>query len=69
MSLNGAKILGVDKDLGSIAQGKIADLVVIRGNPIANHGEIRNVVTVFKDGVGFDSAKLIAAVKGQVGIR
>ena len=69
MSLNGAKILGVDKDLGSIAEGKIADLVVIRGNPIATHGDIRNVVTVFKDGVGYDSAKLIAAVKGQVGIR
>jgi hypothetical protein len=42
---------------------------VIRGNPIATHGDIRNVVTVFKDGVGYDSAKLIAAVKGQVGIR
>jgi imidazolonepropionase-like amidohydrolase len=69
MSLNGARILGVDADLGSVAQGKIADLVVIRGNPIANHGDIRNVVTVFKDGVGYDSAKLIAAVKGQVGIR
>ena len=69
MSLNGAKILGVDEELGSISQGKIADLVVIRGNPIENHSEIRNVVTVFKDGVGYDSAKLIAAVKGQVGIR
>ena len=69
MTLNGAKILGVDEQLGSITTGKVADLVVIRGNPIANHGDIRNVVTVFKDGVGYDSAKLIEAVKGQVGIR
>jgi imidazolonepropionase-like amidohydrolase len=69
MTLNGAKILGVDDQLGSITTGKIADLVVIRGNPTANHGDIRNVVTVFKDGVGYDSSKLIEAVKGQVGIR
>jgi imidazolonepropionase-like amidohydrolase len=69
MTLNGAKILGVDKDLGSIAAGKTADLVVIRGNPIATPAEIRKVTTVFKDGVGYDSAKLLAAVKGQVGIR
>ena len=69
MTLNGAKILGVDKDLGSIATGKTADLVVIHGNPIAAPAEIRKVTTVFKDGVGYDSAKLIAAVKGQVGIR
>jgi imidazolonepropionase-like amidohydrolase len=69
MTLNGAKVLGVDKDLGSIETGKIADLVVIRGDPVARPADIRNVVTVFKDGVGYDSAKLLAAVKGTVGIR
>ncbi len=69
MTVNGAKILGVDKQLGTITPGKTADLVVIRGNPIANPAEIRQVTTVFKDGVGYDSAKLIAAVKGLVGIR
>lgn len=69
MTLNGAKILGVDKTLGSVTSGKAADLVVINGNPIANHGDIRNVTLVFKDGVGYDSKKLIAAVKGLVGIR
>ncbi|MGH9334230.1 MAG: amidohydrolase family protein [Vicinamibacteria bacterium] len=69
MSLNGAKVLGVDKDLGSIAPGKIADLVVIEGDPVARPAEIRNVVTVFKDGVGYDSKKLIASVEGLVGIQ
>jgi len=69
MSLNGAKILGMDKDLGSIAPGTIADLVVIQGDPIARPAEIRKVVTVFKDGIGYDSAKLLAAVRGQVGVR
>jgi imidazolonepropionase-like amidohydrolase len=69
MTLNGAKVLRVDGQLGSIAAGKTADLVVIRGNPIATPAEIRNVTIVFKDGVGFDSPKLLASVKGVVGIR
>src|SRR5688572_1025447 len=69
MTLNGAKVLGVDKDLGSIEAGKIADLAVVRGNPAANPADIRNTTLVFKDGVGYDSAKLIEAVKGSVGVR
>ena len=69
MTLNGARILGVDKDLGSITPGKRADLLVIRGNPVASPAEIRGVTTAFKDGVGYDSAKLLASVKGLVGIR
>ena len=68
MSLNGAKVLGVADRLGSIERGKLADLVVIRGDLATTPGAIRNVVTVFKDGVGYDSAKLIAAVRGRVGI-
>jgi imidazolonepropionase-like amidohydrolase len=69
MTLNGAKILGVDDRLGSITAGKLADLVVIRGNPVATPSEIRNVTVVFKEGVGYDSPKLLASVKGLVGIR
>jgi hypothetical protein len=69
MTLNGAKVLGVDKDLGSIAPGKIADLVVIAGDPVARSAEIRNVVTVFKDGVGYDSKKILETVEGLVGIQ
>ena len=69
MTLNGATVLGVADRLGSIAAGKVADLVVIRGNPTATPGDIRNVTLVFKDGVGYDSAKLLASVKGVVGIR
>jgi hypothetical protein len=69
MTLNGARILGVDERLGSVTAGKLADLVVIRGNPVATPGDIRNVTIVFKDGVGYDSPKLLASVKGVVGVR
>jgi imidazolonepropionase-like amidohydrolase len=69
MTLNGAKVLGVDRDLGSVEVGKIADLVVVRGNPAVAPGDIRNVTHVFKDGVGYDPVKLIESVRGAVGIR
>ena len=68
MSLNGAKVLGVDQELGSVEKGKRADLVVVRGDLTADPASIKQVVTVFKDGIGYDSAKLLALVKGRVGI-
>ncbi|MCC6317072.1 MAG: amidohydrolase family protein [Gemmatimonadaceae bacterium] len=69
MTLNGARVLGIDGRTGSIAAGKQADLVVLRGNPAQNPGDIRNVVTTFRLGIGYDAAKLVASVKGQVGLK
>jgi len=66
---NGAEYLGQSDHVGTIAPGKQADLMVIHGDPSKNIGDIEKVETVFKDGVGFDSAKLIESVRGQVGIR
>jgi imidazolonepropionase-like amidohydrolase len=68
MSLNGARILGVADRLGSVEKGKIADLVVLQGDLAAEPAAIRRVTTVFKDGVGYDSPRLLATVKGRVGI-
>ncbi len=68
VSLNGARILGVADRFGSIEQGKVADLVLIQGDLRTDPMVIRNVVTVFKDGIGYDSPKLIASTKGRVGI-
>jgi hypothetical protein len=68
-TLNGAKFLGRADTVGSITAGKEADLVLVKGNPSKDIADIENVVTVFKDGVGFDSAKLVEAVRGQVGVR
>jgi imidazolonepropionase-like amidohydrolase len=66
-TLNGAIYLGVADRIGSIAAGKNADLFIVKGNPAANIGDIENVITVFKDGVGYDSAKLLQSVKGRFG--
>jgi imidazolonepropionase-like amidohydrolase len=68
-SFNGAKFLGEDSRIGSIAPGKQADLIVVKGNPEANINDIEKVEIVFKDGVGYDSEKLIQSVQGLVGIR
>jgi imidazolonepropionase-like amidohydrolase len=65
---NGAQFLGQDSRIGTIAPGKEADLVLIEGNPAANIGDIEKVQTVFKNGIGYDSAKLIESAQGAVGL-
>lgn len=65
---NGARYMGLDSTIGTISAGKQADLVVIRGNPAAHIHDLENVETVFKDGVGYDSARLIESVRGAVGL-
>ena len=67
-TLNGATFLGRAGRTGSIAIGKDADLVVIAGDPSTQISDVRNVQLVFKQGVGYDPAKLIASVKGKVGL-
>jgi imidazolonepropionase-like amidohydrolase len=66
-TLNGAVYLGRDRQIGSIAAGKNADLVVIKGDPSKQISDVENVEIVFKDGVGYDSQKLLDSVKGRYG--
>jgi imidazolonepropionase-like amidohydrolase len=68
-TFNGAQYLGDAKKIGTIAVGKQADLVVITGDPSQKIEDIEKVEIVFKDGVGYDSAKLIDSVRGLVGSR
>lgn len=63
----GAISLGRESTIGTIAAGKNADLVLIKGDPAARIADIENVVTVFKDGVGYDSKKLLDSVRGIAG--
>ncbi|MCY4400657.1 MAG: amidohydrolase family protein [Gemmatimonadetes bacterium] len=68
LSSNGARVLGVFEDLGTVEAGKIADLVVMRGDLTANPSVIREVTIVFKDGIGYDSPAMLDDVIGRVGI-
>jgi imidazolonepropionase-like amidohydrolase len=51
---NGADVMGLLDVLGTVESGKLADLVVIDGNPLENISNIRNIKMVFKDGVEVD---------------
>jgi len=66
-TLNGATYLGLADRIGSIAAGKNADLFIVNGNPAANISDIEKVIVVFKDGVGYESAKLLDSVRGRYG--
>lgn len=66
-TLNGAIYLGRQAQIGSIAAGKNADLVVIKGDPSKQISDVENVEIVFKDGVGYDTAKLLESVRGRYG--
>ncbi len=66
---NAARALGVGDKLGTIEPGKLADLVVVRGNPLADIRNLRRVRLVMKSGRIYDPAELLASVKGTIGPR
>ena len=68
MTANGAKVLGIDDDVGTVEAGKLADLVVIEGD-LEVVQNLHGTKIVFRHGTGWDSAKLIDSIRGIVGIR
>lgn len=66
---NGARFLGREDRIGTLAVGKQADLVVVAGDPAKNIADVERVEVAFKAGIGYDSQKLIDSVQGMVGIR
>jgi imidazolonepropionase-like amidohydrolase len=67
-SRNGAEFLDVEDRLGTIEPGKLADLVVVLGDPTVQIADIESVEMVFKEGRAFDPAELVASAMGKVGI-
>ena len=65
---NGALYLGQQDQIGSIAVGKRADLMIVSGDPSSKIDDIENVELVFRDGMGFSSEKLLQSVRGKYGL-
>lgn len=68
MTLNGAIYLGRDREVGSVAVGKRADLVLLNGDLAADARAVDSVGIVFKSGIGYDPAAIKKALAGTIGI-
>ena len=68
-TLNGARFLGRDRDVGSVEPGKRADLILIDGDPAADPAAMDRITTVFKGGIGYDREALLGLARGLVGYR
>jgi imidazolonepropionase-like amidohydrolase len=66
-TINGARAMNVASTLGTLEAGKIADLFVVRGNPLQDIRNTRKVTFVMKGGELFDAPALLASVKGTMG--
>ena len=66
-TINGANALGIGDKLGSIELGKLADLVVIKGNPFEDIKATRNIQLVMKDGAIYYPDALLKSAEGMIG--
>ncbi len=56
-TMNAAKLLGMDKDIGSLAVGKLADIVAVTGDPLTDIRRMEQTVFVMKDGVVYKGGR------------
>jgi imidazolonepropionase-like amidohydrolase len=65
-TVNAARALQVEDRLGTVEPGKLADLMIVTGNPLADIRNTRHVHTVLRAGVVYDSRELMESVRGKL---
>ncbi|MEP2670675.1 MAG: amidohydrolase family protein [Cyclobacteriaceae bacterium] len=68
-TLNGAKLMGKEKELGSIAPGKLADIIVLDKNPLEDITNYRSISMVMKDGETYDPKELLSSTPEEIAQR
>jgi imidazolonepropionase-like amidohydrolase len=66
-TINSARAIGVGDRLGTLEAGKLADLIVVRGNPLEDIRNTHNVHLVIKGGTSYDPESLFKSVVGRLG--
>ena len=66
-TLNGARYQGIDDRVGSLAEGKQADLILVDGKPDEDLRHLSRIDLVFRNGIAYDSKKIVESLKGKVG--
>jgi len=66
-TLNGANALGVNDKLGSVEVGKLADLIVVKGNPLEDIKVVRDIRVVIKEGIVHNPQALLRSAEGKIG--
>jgi enamidase len=67
-TLNGARFLGRDKNVGSLEIGKRADIAIVTGDPVRDPTAVEHMPLVFKAGIGYRADAIIESLNGQVGL-
>jgi Tol biopolymer transport system component/imidazolonepropionase-like amidohydrolase len=69
VTINAAKFSRADHELGTVERGKIADLILIRGNPLENVANTANVEIVMKNGLIYTVDDILRLYEGRVSER